>query len=533
MNCRGTSARPGTPPCAGVSSRRGLALATVGLLFLSACATNPVTSKRELTLVSSAQEIRVGEQQYGPSRQMFGGDLVVDPGLTAYVKQVGQRLAAVSDRELPYEFVVINESTPNAWALPGGKIAVHRGLLTELDSEAELAAVLGHEIVHAAARHGAKSMERGMLLQGVAVAAAITANQSDYGSVIMTAAGLGLQLITQKYGRDAERESDFYGMEYMSRAGYDPAAAVALQETFVRLSEGRNSNWLEGLFASHPPSVERVQNNRATLAQLPAGGERGEARYQAAVSRLMETREAYAAHDRGRKALVEGDTASALSEAEAALRIEPLESQFHALRGDVRSAQGRWADALTNYERAVNLNPGYFYPLMRRGLAYHQLRNDLAASNDLERSLELLPSAPALRTLGDIRLAAGERAEALELFRSAAQSDSPDGRAAAESMVRLELPEKPSRYIKTRVGQDAAGRLVLEIRNPTPLDVSIQQLVFEYLDAADQVQGVRRDVGGVIKAGDSAVVAIDPRSVGGVADSRRVRAAVSRASIAE
>ena len=86
---------------------------------------------------------------------MQGGAYVVDPELNRYVREVGARLARASDRALPYEFVVLNNSTPNAWALPGGKIAVNRGLLVELDNEAELAAVLGHEIVHAAARHGA------------------------------------------------------------------------------------------------------------------------------------------------------------------------------------------------------------------------------------------------------------------------------------------------------------------------------------------------------------------------------------------
>jgi len=505
----------------------------VPLLALAACAVNPVTNQRELTLVSSAREIQIGEQQYGPLRQMAGGDLVVDPGLTAYVKSVGARVAATSDRDLPYEFVVINESTPNAWALPGGKIAVHRGLLTELENEAELAAVLGHEVVHSAARHGAKSIERGMLLQGAAVAAAITANQSDYGSLIMTAAGLGVQLVTQKYGRDAERESDYYGMKYMSRAGYDPAAAVSLQETFVRLSEDRRSNWLEGLFASHPPSTERVENNRAALADFPAGGELGRDRYQTAVRRLVETREAYAAHDRGRAALAEGDTASALLAAEQALRVEPLESQFHALRGDVRAAQGRWGDARINYGRAVELNPGYFYPLMRRGQALYALDNNALAGEDLERSLELLPSAPAFNTLGNIRREAGERDEAIELFRAAAQSDSPDGRAAARSLVRLDLPAHPSRYIKTRIGQDASGQLLMEIRNATPLDISIQELVLEYLDDANQVRRLRRDVSGVIKAGEAEVVAVDPGLVGGNGDPRRVRAAVSRARIAD
>lgn len=130
---------------------------TVGLTFtlMTGCVINPVTGDRELALVSADQEIAIGEQQYAPSQQMQGGEYSIDPELTAYVKGVGDRLAAVSDRQLPYEFVVLNSSVPNAWALPGGKIAVNRGLLTELGSEAELAAVLGHEIVHAAARNAA------------------------------------------------------------------------------------------------------------------------------------------------------------------------------------------------------------------------------------------------------------------------------------------------------------------------------------------------------------------------------------------
>ena len=129
------------------------------------CGVNPVTGKKEIQFVSEAQELKIGEQNYAPTRQGEGGDFDVLPELTAYVNEVGQKLAAVADRKLPYEFVVLNNSVPNAWALPGGKIAVNRGLLTELKSEAELAAVLGHEIVHAAARHGAKAQERGTLLQ--------------------------------------------------------------------------------------------------------------------------------------------------------------------------------------------------------------------------------------------------------------------------------------------------------------------------------------------------------------------------------
>ncbi len=140
-------------------------------LALAGCAANPVTGRSELHMVSEAQEIQLGQQYYPPSRQSQGGDYVTDPRVTEYVQQVGNRLAAVADRRLPYEFVVLNSGELNAWALPGGKIAVNRGLLVELKNEAELAAVLSHEIVHAAARHGAQQMEKGQLLQiGAAIA---------------------------------------------------------------------------------------------------------------------------------------------------------------------------------------------------------------------------------------------------------------------------------------------------------------------------------------------------------------------------
>ena len=113
------------------SLRTALLICFIGLLA-SGCATNPVTGKTELTLVSEAEEIAIGQQQYLPAQQAQGGQYKVDEQLTRYVNTVVERLAAVSDRPLPYEIIVINDSTPNAWALPGGKMAINRGLLLEL-----------------------------------------------------------------------------------------------------------------------------------------------------------------------------------------------------------------------------------------------------------------------------------------------------------------------------------------------------------------------------------------------------------------
>jgi predicted Zn-dependent protease len=114
------------------------------MISLAACAVNPVTGEREFMTISPAEDLALGAQNYAPMVQSQGGEYDVDPALTAYVQSVGKRLADVSDVALPYEFTVLNSSVPNAWALPGGKIAINRGLLTEMGSEAELAAVLGH-----------------------------------------------------------------------------------------------------------------------------------------------------------------------------------------------------------------------------------------------------------------------------------------------------------------------------------------------------------------------------------------------------
>ena len=168
------------------------------LALLSACGTNPVTGESELQFISTEQEIKIGEQAYFPTRQAQGGDYTVHESVTRYVQQVNNRLAAVSDRDLPFEIVVLNSSVPNAWAMPGGKMAITRGLLTQLNSEAELAAVLGHEIVHSAARHSAKSQERNMLLQGGLIAAQIASAGSDYSNLIAGGTLLGSQLVTTK-----------------------------------------------------------------------------------------------------------------------------------------------------------------------------------------------------------------------------------------------------------------------------------------------------------------------------------------------
>ena len=380
-----------------------LAIAAVA----AACGVNPVTGKKELQVVSQAEELAIGKQQYAPSRQGQGGDLVTDPALTAYVAEVGGRVAAHAKRDLPYEFVVLASGVPNAWALPGGKIAVNRGLLLELEDEAELAAVLGHEVTHADARHGAQGIERGLLAQIGMVAIAIGVQGEDNSAVLMGSAMLGAQLITTKYGRDAELESDRYGTRYMAEAGYDPRAAISLQEKFVKLSQGRSGGWLEGLFASHPPSQERVEANRkhadALRRKLGAttlkdGGARGRDRYLAATAGIRKSKDAYAAYDEGKKKLAK-EPKAALALAEKAIALEPKEALFHSLAGTAQQKLGDAGAARRSYDAALARNPDYFEFWLRRGLLRKEL-GDAGAKADLEKAHAMLPTKTSAEALG-------------------------------------------------------------------------------------------------------------------------------------
>jgi predicted Zn-dependent protease len=471
------------------------------LITLVACAVNPVTGKREISLISESSEIEMGTQNYVPMQQSEGGEFDVDPALTEYVQRVGNKLAAVSDRELPYEFVVLNNSVPNAWALPGGKIAVNRGLVTELESEAELAAVLGHEIVHAAAGHTANRMETGMLLQGLVLATAVATSDSDYGNLAVGGANIAGQLINQKYGRDAELEADLYGMHYMSRAGYDPQGAVTLQKTFVRLSEGRESNWLTGLFASHPPSQERVDANIATAASLPPSGTLGVDQFKAAVAKTREIAPAYEAYDEGRAALADKNSELALGKAQEAIRIFPQEAHFYALRGDAHIVEKEYKDAVTQFDQAIERRDDFFYYYLQRGLLYQELGNDELAARDLQKSLTYLPTAPAHLGLGRIAAERGDRAGAIEHFRVVAGGQGPAAEAARASLVRLDLAQNPGAYLLTRCDAGSNGELVVSIKNNTAVPVANVGLVIQFRDEAGVLRRIDRRIGGRIGAG--------------------------------
>jgi len=365
-------------------------LLVLTLLGLLSCATNPVTGRSELRLVSESQEISIGIEQYPYQIQMAGGPYTIDPDLSAYVDRVGRKLAEQSERpHLPFEFTIINDSSWNAWALPGGKIAINRGLLEAMRNESELAAVLGHEIVHAVARHSAQRMERGMWMQA-GVAGLTMAVESDLQDLMLQGGSMVAGITQLSYSRQAEREADYYGIRYMIAAGYDGNGAVTLQEMFAE-----NVSSAGGWLASHPASIERVRRNRDALRDRTEPGYVGEAEYRIRTRLLRQRAPAYELYEQGLKALREKKPDQAHSLAREAQQKVPEEALFHALSAQAHEMQDNRRAALQSWDQAIRLNPEWFLFWLKRAQLNEKMNNRAQARSDFRQSHELLPTQAA------------------------------------------------------------------------------------------------------------------------------------------
>lgn len=233
----------------------------LGASFLSGCAIDPITGQRELVLLSEADEIALDRSQ---SPYQFSTDFgaVQDKQLNFYINQVGTELARRSHRpQMPYSFRTVNAGYINAYAFPGGSIAATRGIMVELENEAELAALLGHEIGHVNARHTAEHATKGMLANILVSGASVATSAAGFGSaadLVGSLGGLSAGALLAHYSRDNEREADALGMEYMTRAGYSPKGMVGLMN--ILQEKGRKQpSAIELMFSTHPMSQERLQ----------------------------------------------------------------------------------------------------------------------------------------------------------------------------------------------------------------------------------------------------------------------------------
>jgi predicted Zn-dependent protease len=221
------------------------------LLIISQCAINPVTGKKELMLLSKDQEIAMGRQSDPEIVAAYG--LYPSSELQQFIKSEGQEMVKISHRpDIPYEFKILDSPVVNAFAVPGGYVYFTRGIMAHLNSEAEFAGVLGHEIGHIAARHSAKQYSRTMVAQlGITVGSLASEEFGQFSDIATT----GASLLFLKYGRDAERQSDKLGVEYCTKVGYDAHAMAGFFNTLQQLSGSGES--LPVFLSTHPDPGER------------------------------------------------------------------------------------------------------------------------------------------------------------------------------------------------------------------------------------------------------------------------------------
>ncbi|MDD4952826.1 MAG: M48 family metalloprotease, partial [Desulfovibrionaceae bacterium] len=256
----------GERPAKGSLTRRdfmrlaALSAAAAALGGLAGCATNPVTGQSQLMLLSESGEIGL-DRAYSPHQFSADYGTCRDEALNSYLNETGLRMARLTHRPgMPYSFRCVNAVNANAYAFPGGSVACTRGVLAKLENEAQLAALLGHELGHVNMRHTASRMSTGLLAQAVLAgsAAYVQTAASQYAPLVRNLGGLGAGMLLAHYSREDEREADALGMEYMTRAGMNPQGMVQLMETLNGLAE-REPGLIEQMFATHPMTQERLK----------------------------------------------------------------------------------------------------------------------------------------------------------------------------------------------------------------------------------------------------------------------------------
>jgi len=405
-------------------------LSAAGLMM--GCAADPVTGKKGLMLVSEGQEIQIDKKN---SPHQFSADygITQDTRLNHYIQRVGKDMAALTHRpHMPYTFQVVNANYINAYAFPGGSIAATRGIFLSLANEAELAALMGHELGHVNARHTAEQMTKGAVTQTIVAGISVYAGtkSASLGQVAAQLGMVGAGALLASYSRNNEREADALGMAYMVKAGYGSPGFVGLMDMLKRLSKHKPST-VELLFATHPMSDERHQtavNAVATQYQFAKNGKLYRQRYLDNTAALRRIAPAVIAMQRGEKDLAQKKYASAESQFRKALKVAPndyaalvllskslvlqnkisaaeryaqkarhiypQEAQAHHLSGYTQLKQKKFGAALNSFSSYDKALPGNPTTLFFKGYALEGMQRRREAAEHYYKYLQAVNQGP-------------------------------------------------------------------------------------------------------------------------------------------
>jgi predicted Zn-dependent protease len=366
--------------------------------LLSGCAFDPVTGDSGFSLVSEAQEIELDQKQ---SPHQFTADYGAnnDAKLNNYVSQVGSAIAKTSHRpQMPYNYRVLDANHVNAYTFPAGSMGITRGILVEMESEAELAALLGHEIGHVNARHASERATKGILAQAVVGLASSAVGDANVQQVVSGLGSLSATALLAKYSRDNEREADTLGMDYAVLAGANPKGMVKLMDLLNSL-HSRSPGALEIMFSSHPMSNERLKSASGQMDQ----------RYRAQKSRKMgqDRYMDYTAELRKQKAFIKH-----LANADMALasnKLDDANTHIKTARGLNEQDYGLWVitakqqmaskkyqAAESSLKKAMNLKPKEQLPNYLLGANYLEMSKPEQALVSFGRYKKSLPGNPSV-----------------------------------------------------------------------------------------------------------------------------------------
>lgn len=409
------------------------------LLAVSGCAVPVIPGQQVSTQPLTLEEEKaLGKRAHQQLVQQMGG-VYPDRELNIYVNRIGQWLAAKSERpDLEYHFQLINDSTPNIFSLPGGYVGITRGLMIRLQSEAQLAAVLGFEIGHVVAQHHLQGIAPENLRERPVSLIDRLSTDSDYAALVSSLPRVGIELIEKSYSRGHEQVADRMGIDLMVAAGYRPMVAVEVLELFLEKQQVEGEGELRSLFRSHPFSEKRLKEARGYVeSRYPdCGGRIGELDFSVIVTDLKALEEGYELYDLARKLERQGEDMAAIETYHEALMLAPDEALILAGLGLAYLRNEDSVPARRYLIKAVNLQGDYSQSRLGLGYVYLQKWQYAQAISQLEESLRLLPTVEAAFLLAESQQRIGHKVKARDLYLIVASADR-DGKLGKLAKDRL------------------------------------------------------------------------------------------------
>ncbi len=450
--------------------------------LLSACGTGnrPPTTAQPLPIEQTNPS---SEAQFEYLLQFSGGRYVAEPALNEYLSAIGGRLTRLAGyKVLENQFAVVNSHRVDAWVSSEGRVAISLGMLTALGNEAELAALLGHLLAHAAQQHSATAIARGITITPTLLTQ--KAEHPDAQYIV----GAGLAVLAEqtiRYNPITEQKADYAAIITMVKAGYDPQAAVNLQLKKSVDGEGR----LHHLNHYDPPNRQRLVASRQHAHNHPAGLMMAERSYQEVLEKLSPYEKAYKQQPRLQQLLNQGKAEAAYTLAQELILAAPREGRFYALKGDALQQMGKMGDAIVAYNQALRDDPLYFAYHLRLAELHMAQQDSVAAQAALRNSIQHLPTAKGYLWLAQLAEQQGDLIQAHEYYQRAARSNTPLGEEAEKERQRIDFAQNPNRYIHIKHQRVASDKLRLFVTNTNPYPTQIESLLLE----AEQTYRIRLD----------------------------------------